>query len=202
MISRKYSRAAALVFILSVFGLVGGCSGGEQSKTSGGDQTASSALTAENRTDDANKPIPDLERPAAPDFELPLLEGGTLRLSDYRGSIVLLDFWATWCPPCRMAIPHLIKLYDSLKTEGVVVIGIALDQTGSAGVQKFVDQFQITYPIVMGDAKVVADYGNFTNIPVSFLIDQYGRITERYVGFRPRQVYGDDIRAILEIDPL
>jgi thiol-disulfide isomerase/thioredoxin len=136
--------------------------------------------------------------PMAADFELPRLEGGTFRLSDYYGQIILLDFWATYCPPCRMSIPHLIKVYEQYKDRNVLVVGVALDGDGAGVVEKFVDTYKIPYPILLGNPEVVALYGNFQAIPISFLINQKGEIVERHSGFRPRQVYETSIEFMLK----
>jgi thiol-disulfide isomerase/thioredoxin len=187
MISKSKVLGYGILAILLSFG--GGCSGGSD----GGSQTAQGAGDQRNTP----PPITEVETVLAADFELPRLEGGTFRLSDHRGEIVLLDFWATWCPPCRMAIPHLIKVYEQYKDKNVIVVGIALDEGGAAVIEKFADSFKIPYPILIGDADVVAKYGNFQGIPVSFLINQKGEIIERHSGFRPRQIYEAAIELLL-----
>ena len=185
---------AAGGFIAAVL-LFGGCGGGAEQKSAG---RASQGQTPQASGEAGQRKIAAPELPTAPDFELPRLEGGTLRLSDFRGNIVILDFWATWCAPCRMSIPHLIRLHQDMKDEHVVVIGVALDQGSPKLVERFAEEFRIPYPIVFGDPQVVAAYGNFQSIPVSFLINERGEVVERYVGFRPRQVYEDAIRSLRE----
>lgn len=182
-------RTIGVVFSISLL-FIGGCSGGggESSQTGREGQASEKPYVQ----------IAEAKAPTAADFDLPRLEGGTFRLSDHRGQVILLDFWATWCPPCRMSIPHLIKVYEKYKGQGILVVGIALDQGGTEAVEKFVDAFKIPYPILLGNPDVVARYGNFQGIPVSFLINQQGEIVERYSGFRPRQVYETSIDLMLE----
>jgi len=198
----KLTVHVGVIILISVF-ILAGCSGGSEERSSGETDVSETQSTDQKMTAAEEYQEIDIPEPIkAPDFELPRLAGGMLRLSDYSGSVVLLDFWATWCAPCRMTVPHLIKLQEDLKDEGVVVIGVALDQGTPEGVRqvvdKFVNEYKITYPVVFGDAEVVARYGNFTSIPVSFLINQKGEIVERHIGFRPRQVYEASIRALLE----
>jgi len=164
---------------------------------SGNTESGSNNQPSNQNREKAPAQIKEIEPVIAADFELSRLEGGTFRLSDYRGQIILLDFWATWCRPCRMTIPHLIKLYQQYKDKNVLVVGISLDGGDPATVSKFVDEFKIPYPILLGDAETVAKYGNFPAIPVSFLIDQKGEIVERHSGFRPRQIYETDIDLLL-----
>lgn len=194
-ISCRLFCPVCLVLIL----ISAGCSGG--GKEEPGAETEESVARNQDQSgvQEQYKKLADPgEAPPAPDFELPRLEGGTFRLSDYRGSIVLLDFWATWCAPCRVSIPHLIEVHRAFKDEDVVVVGIALDEGGKPVVEKFVDAFRIPYPILIGNQEVVTAYGNFPHIPVSFIIDREGNIVERHTGFRPREIYESSIRHLLE----
>jgi len=133
----------------------------------------------------------------APGWQLTDLEGNQVALADFKGQVVLLDFWATWCGPCRMSIPHLKDLYAEYKDQGLAVIGISLDQQGPAVVRPFVSQQQIAYPIVMGNLQITQDFGGIRGIPTAFVISQDGKIYKKYVGLVPKQVYEKDIRALL-----
>jgi len=122
----------------------------------------------------------------APDFSLPDLRGNTVKFSDYRGKVVLVDFWATWCPPCKMEIPHLVELYDEYRGEGFEIIGIALDRSGAAAVEPFVREHNINYSVVIGNANVANAFGGLTAIPTAFLVDRSGNIVRKYVGYQTR----------------
>jgi|Deesub1362B_J571_1020462.scaffolds.fasta_scaffold01781_7 peroxiredoxin len=141
--------------------------------------------------------VSDDRYPLAPDFELKDLEGKTVRLSDYRGKMVILNFWATWCPPCRMEIPSFIRLYDEFKDKGLVIIGVSLDREGKEVVQKFAANYKINYPVVMGDMNVVAAYGGISAIPTTFIINKNGRVVNRFVGLREESVFRSEIRKWL-----
>ncbi|GMU95244.1 MULTISPECIES: TlpA disulfide reductase family protein [Ignavibacterium] len=134
----------------------------------------------------------------AADFKLKTLEGKEIRLSDYRGKIVIIDFWATWCPPCRKGIPDLISLQEEFKKD-LVVIGISLDQQNTIkDLKPFIENYKINYPVVLGDEKVVKDYGGISAIPTSFIIDQKGNIVDSHVGLVPKAVYADQIKSLLK----
>lgn len=134
----------------------------------------------------------------AANFKLKTLEGKEVKLSDYRGKIVILDFWATWCPPCRKGIPDLIALQKEFKKD-LVVIGISLDQQNTIkDVKPFINYYKINYPIVLGNAKVVKDYGGISAIPTSFIIDQKGNIVDTHIGLVPKTVYAEQIKSLLK----
>ena len=134
----------------------------------------------------------------ASDFKLKTLEGKEVKLSDYRGKIVIIDFWATWCPPCRKGIPDLISLQEEFKKD-LVVIGISLDQQNTIkDLKPFIENYKINYPVVLGDEKVVKDYGGISAIPTSFIIDQKGNIVDTHVGLVPKTVYADQIKSLLK----
>lgn len=137
----------------------------------------------------------------APDFALANLDGQTVRLSDFRGRIVLIDFWATWCRPCLMEIPHLIELYNEYGRDGFAVVGISVDQKGESVVRPFVKRMAIPYPIVMGNPTIVHKYGPIRGIPTAFLVDAEGYIVAKYEGYREKSVFESEIRRLLSQGP-
>jgi peroxiredoxin len=132
---------------------------------------------------------------SAPDFELKGLDGKTVKLSEYRGKVVILDFWATWCPPCREEIPHFIKLQKELGDEGLAIIGVSLDQTDSP-VKSFIKEHGINYPVVMGDRNLASKYGGVRAIPTTFVIDKKGEIAKKYVGYKSEEVFRGDYEEL------
>ncbi len=136
-----------------------------------------------------------LAGPKAPDFALPTLEGDTLRLSDFSGKVVILDFWATWCGPCRKEIPGFIKIYNDYKDKGVVVIGVALDKPEK--VKKFAQEYGINYPLVIGNKEVTRRYGGIMGIPTTFILDREHNIRKKVVGWRPESFFRQELDKIL-----
>ena len=118
------------------------------------------------------------------DFELPDTEGKKRKLSDWKGKTIVLNFWATWCPPCREEIPLFVDTQDKYKRDGVVIIGVAIDTV--ADVKQFVDSYFINYPILINDqenTKLMAQYGNrIASLPYSVIIDRHGNIVARRTG--------------------
>lgn len=117
----------------------------------------------------------------APDFELKALDGRTIRLSDYRGKAVLLNFWATYCGPCKIEMPWFEELQKQYASQGLVVIGAAMDDSQD-DVQKFIQEMGITYTIVMGRESVADAYGGVQFLPGTFYIDREGKIVDRVFG--------------------
>lgn len=135
----------------------------------------------------------------APDFTVPDLEGNSLTLSDFKGKVIILDFWTTWCPPCRRGIPDFVQLYEKYKHEGLVIIGVSLDGGDSRSVKQFSKNYKINYPIVLGNFNVTQDYGGIRAIPTTFVIDGKGNIKEKYVGYQPRATFEEVVKRLLEI---
>lgn len=140
----------------------------------------------------------------APGFELANVDGGTLKLSDLQGKVVLLDFWATWCGPCVRGIPHLNELHDAHHEEGLEIVGISMDrprpgspQSGADIVKTFAQKTPMDYRLVMADAATAHAYGGIRSIPTAFLIDRDGNIRQRYVGLQPAHVFERDIKELL-----
>jgi len=118
----------------------------------------------------------------APNFTLQTLDGQEITLSKLKGKVILLDFWATWCAPCRESIPHLIQLYKTYQKDGLEVIGMNLDRGDMDIVRHFVKSMDIPYPIVITSQDVERSYG-VTGLPTTILIDREGKIREKIVGF-------------------
>jgi peroxiredoxin len=127
-----------------------------------------------------------------PSFTLPDLAGNEVTLSDYAGKVVVLDLWATWCPPCRQEIPFLVELFEEHKDAGLVVVGVGLDDGGANVLRPFVEQQGVTYPILVGNRQVGQTY-QLQGIPTTFILDRNGRIAEKHLGFSPADA--DVIRA-------
>ena len=134
---------------------------------------------------------------SAPAFTLQDLNGKSVSLADFRGKVIILDFWATWCPPCIKEIPDFIELYKQYEDKGFAMVGISLDQAGISVVKSFVQKSKINYPIMMTDGKVDKAYGGITSIPTTFIIDPAGNIRKKYVGYNSKAVFENDIKALL-----
>ncbi|PXF55753.1 MAG: hypothetical protein C4B57_01755 [Deltaproteobacteria bacterium] len=122
----------------------------------------------------------------APDFMLLNLRDESVNLSQYRGQVVLINFFATSCPPCRAEIPDFISLQDKYGSKGFTVIGISVDQNGKRILTRFVKALGINYPVLLATSKVIRDYGNVYALPASFLIDRNHRILKHYTGMVTR----------------
>ena len=125
-----------------------------------------------------------------PQFSFSSLEGKTVAMKDLANKVVIVDFWATWCGPCREEIPHLNELYSELKGKGLEIVGISMDTDGTDGVKDFAREFRIQYPIVMGDEKVAESFGGIIGLPTTFIIDRNGKIAKKYIGLPP----ADDLK--------
>ena len=118
---------------------------------------------------------------AAPAFSLTDIDGKPLTLASYKGKVVLLDFWATWCVPCQAEIPHFVEFQNNYAAKGFQVIGISMDD-GPDPVHPFYQQYKMNYPVAMGSTQLAESYGGILGLPVTFLIDRDGRIAAKYRG--------------------
>src|SRR5437868_8350564 len=134
--------------------------------------------------------------PAAPEFSLVDLSGNKLDLSRYQGKVVVLDFWATWCSPCRSEIPHFIDWQNRYGSEGLQVIGISMDDDIKP-VQEFYQQFKMNYPVAVGNSKLAATYGGILGLPVTFVIGRDGRIYAKHIGETEPAVFEREIKTLL-----
>ncbi len=134
--------------------------------------------------------------PMAPAFSLTDLSGNKLDLKDYRGKVVLLDFWATWCGPCRIEIPEFVELQQRYRDQGLAVIGISMDDT-EAPVKSFYQEFKMNYPVAMGNVKLAELYGGIFGLPTTMIIGRDGRIYAKHVGLTDISVFEGEIKELL-----
>jgi peroxiredoxin len=140
----------------------------------------------------------DKERKAAPEFELKDADGKTVRLSDYKGKVVLLDFWATWCGPCKIEIPWFIEFERQYKDKGFAVIGVSMDEEGWTVVKPFVTELAINYRVLQGNDSTADLYGGVSALPTTFLIDREGRVAWKHEGLAGKDDFEDRIKNIME----
>jgi cytochrome c biogenesis protein CcmG/thiol:disulfide interchange protein DsbE len=179
--NRAVISFSIIVFACFSFGLVS-CRGNTEAPSKQSGQTRESAVSSAN---------------TAPNFVLKDLDGKLVSLSDFKGKVVIIDFWATWCPPCLMEIPHFQSLYEEYSDRGLIVIGISLDQGGVNVVKPFVKSKGMTYPVVMGGRQVANDYGGIRGIPTTFVVDRKGDIVEKAVGYRDKAFFEKAVKELL-----
>jgi cytochrome c biogenesis protein CcmG, thiol:disulfide interchange protein DsbE len=119
----------------------------------------------------------------APLFTLQTLAGDSVSLASLRGQVVLVNFWASWCPPCRIEMPGFERIYRDRRDDGFVIVGIATDRHAEGRIREFIAEHDITYPILLGTGEVVRAYGGVSALPESFLVDRDGRIRHRVIGY-------------------
>lgn len=137
------------------------------------------------------------ERKTAPNFSLQDADGRTVQLSDYKGKVVLLNFWATWCGPCKVEIPWFVEFERKHKDKGFAVVGVSMDDDGWQAVKPFVSELGINYRILMGSDSIAQLYGGVDSLPTTFVIDREGRIATVHVGLVSKRSYERDIDEIL-----
>lgn len=137
------------------------------------------------------------ENAPAPDFMVYDLENKPVKLADFKGKVVILDFWATWCPPCLEEIPHFKKLHQQYSGQGLVILGVSLDEAGRDHVKEFMKENSIPYPIAMSNDKIVEDFGGIRGIPTTFVIDRDGKIVSKLVGYHDLEEFESLIKKVL-----
>jgi thiol-disulfide isomerase/thioredoxin len=133
-----------------------------------------------------------------PSFSLESVRDGKIVESDsFRGKVLLLTFFATWCPPCVEEVPILIKLQNELADSGFSVVGLSVDQQAQASVAKFVDKRDINYPVLLAKSQTTRDFGGIYGIPVAFLVNKSGNVVKKYTGYVQHDILEKDIRSLL-----
>jgi peroxiredoxin len=177
---RKSLRVAGIVAAAALLGLV--------------------ACAPERPTHSAVKK--DGDRKHAPEFALKDAHGKLVHLADYKGKVVLLDFWATWCGPCGIEIPWFTEFERKYKDQGFEVLGVSMDDNGWKDINPFVDKRKINYRIVLGDDKTGDQFGGIEALPTTFVIDRAGRIASVHVGLTDKKEFENAIKELLEAPAL
>ncbi|MDL1956337.1 MAG: TlpA family protein disulfide reductase [Candidatus Desulfofervidus auxilii] len=136
----------------------------------------------------------------APDFTLPDLKGDKISLSDFRGKIVILEFFTTWCKSCRLIVPDLNQLYNRYRDKNVIFLGISLDENVDR-IYDFAKKLNIAYPILIGNEDIVLKYGGISVLPHLVIVDPKGRIYKTHQGFMKKKKLEDDIISLIHLGP-
>ena len=134
----------------------------------------------------------------APSWELHDLNGKTIHSSDFKDKVVVLTFWATWCPPCRAEFPGFIALQEKYRSKGLTVIGVSVDQASAKVVKSFVQKERLNYQVVLADDNIATAFGGIEAIPATFVIDRQGRIVARHSGFAEQSEFEAEIKPLLK----
>lgn len=198
-----YMKTIALI---SLFLLLQACGedekrGASQEQMSGNENNGKRTETVE-RLDSASAPLYPAQKVAqAEDFEVTLLNGDVFRMSDQKGNVVLMNIWATWCPPCREETPDLVDLYNKYKDKGLVILGVSVDEQGESVVRPFMKKYEVNYPMYIDKADTVLDkYGPTMGIPTTYIIGKQsnvryfavGALTKKELEPRIQELLGED----------
>lgn len=176
----------ALLCLSIVVGLTG-C--GSDSKTSSPDSAPKASTAARSGPDYKKNPVP------APSVTMTTLDGDTIRLDEQRGKVVLVNFWATWCSPCRKEIPDFVNLYSELQSDGLLIVGVATDDEGERKVGPFVEKHNVNYPIVADTSRTIeSKFEAMYGLPTTYVVNPDGQIVRRILGIFPTE----EMRPALE----
>jgi len=177
-----------------------GCGGvsrpeGKAAAASAGGEVRASSASGDSGARESDPSAPNGKRITL-DFSLPQVDGKPVDLKQFDGTVRIVDFWATWCPPCREAIPSLNELYRKYKDKGVSIVGISVDENPKV-VRAFDGEMHIEYHSLMTNKKAEEAFGGIVGLPTTFVLDRQGRIYRSYVGEVEKSTLEDDLRALL-----
>ena len=187
------SKISSLLLLFVSLMIIAGCEPTDQTIEFHAEQNANPSSSSYGIPSPQN-------RENMPEFELPLLEGGTFASADQEGRVLLVNFWATWCSPCRTEIPDLIALQEELGSDEFDVIGISLDQDGTEYVKQFTDAMEVNYPILLDDGAVAEAFGGVYALPTTFVVDKTGKITHRTIGLFPIESVKEELQEMINAD--
>lgn len=169
-------RASLLLLVILT---IGACSSKTDAQSADTTKTVQQAPAAIPETTIVQEGTPNplqeaTNRVEAPDFTLKTIDGKSFQLADYRGKVVVLNFWATWCPPCRQEIPDFVKLQKELGARGLQIVGISLDEDGPDVVREFMKEVKFNYPVIHDDGTTNNLYGPIEYMPTTYVIDRNG----------------------------
>ncbi len=143
---------------------------------------------------------PESNRKKAPNFSLKDANGDTVNLVDYRGKVVLVNFWATWCGPCKYEMPWFVEFEQKYKDRDFAVLGVSMDDDGWKSVKPYITEHKINYRVMIGSEVISQQFGDIDSLPTSFILDRQGRIAATHVGLVDKRDYQNEILKLLD-DP-
>ena len=134
-----------------------------------------------------------------PDFSEETVLGNTkIDSASLRGQVVLVNFWATWCPPCRKEIPSLMEMQEKYRARGFTILGVSMDEGGRKLVSNFLEKLKVNYPVIIGDTALARGFGGVMGVPATFLVDRQGNLVKRYDGYVSEKILSGEIEKLLD----